>query len=73
MWCLHFVYLPMVNRHLQIWQSSWIHHPLSTEKNKSPMQLWIAGLHLTTFGQRMFQDMQEPVTQVNVICYPIYR
>ena len=29
------------------------------------MQLWIAGLHLTNFGQRMFQDMQEPVAQVN--------
>ena len=37
---------------------------LLTEKNKTPMQLWIGGFHFTQFGQRMLQDAQVPVTQV---------
>jgi len=65
-WCLHYVYLPMINKHLQTWKNAWVLHPLSTEKNKTPMQLWISGrdLHFTQFGQRILQNAQDPVTQV---------
>jgi len=66
-WCLHYVYLPMLNKHLQTWRDAWIHHPLCTEDNNTPMQLWIGGRHFTQFGQRMLQDAQEPVTQ---LCKP---
>ncbi len=45
LWCLHFVFLPIVNNHLRNWQHSYIHHPLSSENNRTPMQLWIRGLH----------------------------
>jgi hypothetical protein len=44
LWCLHFVFLPIINRHLDNWRKAYVHHPLSSEKNKSPMQLWISGL-----------------------------
>ena len=47
MWCLHYVYLPMLNTHLQNWKNAWVYHPLRTEHNKSPMQFWISGLHFT--------------------------
>lgn len=64
MWCLHMVYLPMINKHLESWRASWIHHPIRTEGNKSPMQLWIGGLHNTQFGQAMMSRAQDPVTEV---------
>ena len=74
LWCLHYIYLPMLNTHLQTWKNAWIHHPLSSEKNKTPMQLWIGGLHFTQFGQRMLHDAQEPVTQVHRYTFsPLYQ
>jgi hypothetical protein len=66
MWCLRFVYLPMLNNHLQIWKSSWVHHPLRTAGNKSPMQLWILGLHSSNFGHRAIGNNQEPLTEVTL-------
>ena len=54
----------MLNKQLQTWKDRWVHHPLRTEHNNTTMQLWIRGLHFTHFGQRMLQDVQEPVTEV---------
>ena len=45
LWCLHLVFLPLINKHLSVWRETWINHPLSSEGNKTPMQLWIEGLH----------------------------
>ncbi|XP_028516339.1 uncharacterized protein LOC114575527 [Exaiptasia diaphana] len=47
MWCLHYVYMPILNKHLEAWKNAWIYHPLRSKKNKSPIQLWILGLHYT--------------------------
>lgn len=66
-WCLHMVYLPMINQHLETWKASWVHHPLRTESNKSPMQLWISGLHATQFGLAMLRNARDPVTEVNIV------
>lgn len=45
MYALHYVFLPRINTKLQEFIAGWNAHPLSTEKNKSPNQLWITGLH----------------------------
>lgn len=58
------VYLPMINQHLETWKASWAHHLVHTESNKSPMQLWIGGLHATQFGQDMLRNARDPVTDV---------
>ena len=42
--CLHFVFLPRVNKALADFKGSWNSHPLSTEGNKSPLQLFVEGL-----------------------------
>ena len=55
-WSLHYIYLPMINKHLLTWRDGWIHHPMRTESNKTPMQLWISGLHLTHFGQERIRN-----------------
>ena len=43
--CLHYVFLPRINRHLEKFCEGWNNHALSTEKNRSPNQLLISWLH----------------------------
>lgn len=42
--CLHYVFLPRINRSINQFMAAWNLHPLSTMRNLSPMQLWVAGL-----------------------------
>ena len=44
MWALQFAYLPRINKALQIFMDGWNAHPISTEQNRSPNQLWILGM-----------------------------
>ena len=44
MFCLHYVFIPRLNKSLTDFQGSWNHHPLSTEGNLSPLQLYSEGL-----------------------------
>lgn len=44
LFCLHFVYLPRISRHLNMWKNAWNSHPLRTENNKTPIQMWTTGL-----------------------------
>ncbi len=37
--CLHFLFLPRINESLAAFQATWNHHALSTEHNRSPLQL----------------------------------
>ncbi len=41
---LHYVFIPRINHSLQQLLEAWNNHPLSTERNLSPLQLWISGL-----------------------------
>lgn len=50
MYCLHFIFLPRINKCLQEFQESWNNHSLSSEGNKTPYQLFVEGL-LHHFGQ----------------------
>ena len=44
MFCLHYVFLPRINHALSVFKDAWNCHPLSTEGNLSPLQLWMPGL-----------------------------
>ena len=44
LFCLHYVFLKRINRSLQVFKEGWNNHPLSSENNLSPLQLWIGGL-----------------------------
>lgn len=45
LWCLHFVFIPLINRHMSNWRNAWVRHPMRSERNRTPMQLWIMGLN----------------------------
>lgn len=40
--CLHFIFIPRINESLLQFQHAWNNHPLSTEHNSSPLQLYTA-------------------------------
>lgn len=42
--CLHYIYIKRINHALQMFMDAWNNHPLSTEHNLTPVQLWISGL-----------------------------
>ena len=48
LFCLHIVYQPYINHCIGIFVDAWNSHPLSTERSKSPSQLWIQGLLLNS-------------------------
>ena len=41
---LYYVFLPRINRHLKLFQEGHDYHPLSSESNMTPVQLWVQGL-----------------------------
>jgi hypothetical protein len=45
-WCLHYVFLPRINRKLDHFAAAWNRHRISTEGNRSPRQIWIEFEHL---------------------------
>jgi len=71
LWCLHYTFLPLINRYLTNWKNAWIHHPLRTERNSTPMQLWIRGLYSiwrseSTIAREVFQ-----VSVLDFVCFSL--
>ena len=56
LFCLHFVYIPKLNNCLQRFTQSWNNHPLSSERNQTPNQLFIHGI--------LTQQQQHPSAQL---------
>ena len=44
LFCLHLVYLDLINGALNEFCSEWNNHPVTTETNFSPQQLWVRGI-----------------------------
>ena len=60
MFCLNYIFLPRINTSLKMFAAAWNNHPLSSEGNLSPNQLWIAGL-----ARSHIQDDQITEVQCN--------
>ena len=43
LFALHYVYIPRINSSLRQFQSGWNNHPIRTEHNRSPYQLFVEG------------------------------
>ena len=44
-YCLHFIALTVIQHHPNLFCEGWANHPLQTEGNRTPQQLWMLGLH----------------------------
>ena len=62
MFSLHYIYLTRVNKALYHFSEAWNNHALSTERNMSPMQLWISGLSRSSC-------LENVLTEVNHLNY----
>ena len=68
LFCLHYVYLPRINRALTEFVEQWNQHPVSTEENRSPYQLWVSGMlasanSLSTAVCGVIDGTEEPLLQ----------
>ena len=48
LYCLHLIFLPRINKCISGFVDSWNHHPLSTEGNRTPYQLFFEGMLQTS-------------------------
>ena len=60
MFALHYVYTPRINVLLEKFKAGWNCHPMSSNRNMSPEQLWVIGLTSTE------QCVDEPIENVSV-------
>lgn len=65
LFCLHYVFVPWINRHLQEWNQAWIMHLMSSERNQTPYQLWTCGMQqLADSSAPIAVEMFEELTEV---------
>ena len=62
--CLHYVFIARINRQLSYWKNSWIKHPMRSEHNLTPQQLWTAGLQRiagsrSIIAKEVFEDFND--------------
>ena len=76
--CLRYVYIPRINDALNKFLNAWNHHPLSSMRNLSPIQLWIAGLSRDcnedsiTDVSYIFNNYNTCFVRIHVICNYAY-
>ena len=67
--CLHFVFIPRINRQLSYWKNSWINHPMRSEHNLTPRQLWTAGLQRIASSQSIIaNEVFQEFNNVSALC-----
>ena len=52
LFCLHYVFIAKINARLEAFRQAWNQHPLSTEGNCSPLQLYTEG----SIGNNLFDE-----------------
>ncbi|XP_055063258.2 uncharacterized protein [Misgurnus anguillicaudatus] len=58
---VHYSFLPRLQADLDTFAEAWNYHPLSSEGNRSPEQLWQIGLmHKTIDQPENYKDIEEP-------------
>ena len=43
LFCCHYVFLPRIQASLDVFSEAWDSHPIRTEQNLTPNQLWLVG------------------------------
>ena len=73
LFALHYVYSDRINKHIAEWTDAWNRHPISTEQNLSPLQLWTAGLIQmvgsgSIVAKELENDVFEALSDVSQYC-----
>lgn len=69
LFCLHYVFIPRINEALSAFTEGWNHHPLSSQKNQSPIQLWMSGLAQLQGVDVTVADELHPNEHVRITIY----
>lgn len=64
MFCLHYVFQPRINQHLERFSNGWDNHPIRTARNRTPNQLWISGLLEETRSNAAVRNTEQLTDQV---------
>ena len=62
---LHYVYLPRINESLRVFADGWNNHPLSSQSNLSPLQLWVSGLSRRSTSQTFTEVIASTMNDTN--------
>ena len=62
LYVLHYVFLPVIQKQLDIFRETWARHSLRTERNRSPRQLWMIGHETATH-----EEQEEAVTGIDAV------
>ncbi len=73
MCAIHCVFLPIIQRKLDQFRSGWACHRLRTERNMTPMQLWISGLRVAGDGSSAIEGLEVRPVMVLYAQYLGYR
>ncbi len=64
LFALHYIFVPRINHHLDVFRESYSHHRLRTARNRSPYQLWIGGMTERSGDNAALQGvLQEPLVR----------
>ncbi|KAL0965978.1 hypothetical protein UPYG_G00288970 [Umbra pygmaea] len=58
LFCVHYVFLPRLKADLKCFLGSWNMHPIRTEGNFSPDQLWHIGMLQTPVAEPEFEPLE---------------
>ena len=64
MFCLHYVFIDRINKHICHFVDGWNDHPIGTARNQTPNQLWISGLLNVSTNDLAAQMIQNQPPQV---------
>lgn len=69
MWALHYVYMPIINRDIEMFRQQWNNHGLRTEGHRTPRQIFVEGClqrrmaGLTAMAEIFGDSMEAPANQ----------
>ena len=65
MFCLHYVFISRINKHLCHFVEGWNDHSIRTAQNRTPNQLWISGLaNIGVSNDLAAQEIQDQFHEV---------
>jgi len=68
LYVLHYVFAPRINKALSEFKDAWNPHAIRTQHNKSPFQLFTAGLLLLRHSGHTAMDFFSPVEDAVSVC-----